>query len=1290
MNQTKKKCSLCEKTIAINHRFIQCNTCSRNVHIKCNNTDIKSYQEIKAGLIPAICSSCQNDISDTHQPQSDSMPFSSISDTSFRTIIHDYTTLEDSKNFKKITCSLCNKTIAKNHRRISCDECYTSVHIKCNLTDVTTYNKTIKNNVSLKCITCDPTQIIIKPKCCMCNKKIAENHKKLECNTCKNFLHIKCNKTDTKSYEKMIKDNGAPKVDHCCNCLADNIPFQNLSEIEFTAISKGIDTEADILNNTFITSTNLKSFFEEINKSNPFDDDVQAFNVDDPENDAVLINCKYYDLSDFSFQKDKNKFSLFHTNIASLEKHKEELETTLNMLNYKFDIIALTETKIIKNCKPKFNINLEGYKTYFMPTEADKGGTLIYISETIKSKRRLDLEALLYKSEKLESTFIEIINPNHKNMLIGCIYRHPSMDLAEFNSDFLKPFLHKFEKEKKRKYILGEFNVDLLKVDNNENSASYFDTLTSHLFIPHIIHPTRITSTTKTIIDNIFSNATNYQEGISGNLTTRLSDHLAQFLIIPDECNHRSTNKPHYIYDFKNFKSEDFLNELKGITIPDFKSNKFKDPNHAYAILQAKIQPVVNKHLKKRKMTQKEIKNDYKPWISENTIKLIRKRDKIHKHYIKKKMKITNPTEESNKELNDTYTKYKKIRNQITTITRNEKKEYYQTFFTENSDNLRKTWRGVKSIINLKNKEPSPTTLFINNEMETDPLKVANEFNTYISTVATQIQEGINTRGKDFKDYLPPKSENNFFIKLSTKNEVIEIINNHLINNKSTGPNSIPAVILQILTPIFAEHLSDIINLSFCTGIYIDKLKISRIVPIYKEKGDKLATKNYRPISLLPNINKIFEKMMHTRLYDFLEDKNIIFESQFGFRKKHSTTHALVDLTEAIRTAIDDKKFACGIFIDLQKAFDTVDHKILLAKLEHYGVRGVANDWFRSYLKNRKHYVSISETDSETATVNIGVPQGSVLGPLLFLLYINDLNLSIMYSKTRHFADDTCLLYTNISLKQLKKHMNKDLHNLYNWLIANKISLNKDKTEVLLFRHPNKTINYNLKLKLNGKILKFSNSVKYLGVHLDPFLNWSYHVDSLAPKLTRASGMLAKVRHYVSGSTLRNIYFGIFHSLLTYGAQVWGQTQNKHINRITKIQNKALRVINFAEYNSPTTNLYHKSEIFKFADHIKTQNFLFAHDFINHNLPMPLMNLMQLFTDLHHINTRASENLKFSLPKAKSVTGLNSISYKSSAGWNTFVSTIFSDETKSPSAISKYSCKAKILKHIFKNYESES
>ena len=208
------------------------------------------------------------------------------------------------------------------------------------------------------------------------------------------------------------------------------------------------------------------------------------------------------------------------------------------MLDYKFDVIGITETKLKQKNKPKIDINLMGYKCYHVDTEAEKGGSLIYVSENINSKERTDLEKLLYKTEVLESTFIEINNQHKKNILIGCIYRHPSMDLGEFNNDYLIPFMDSFSKKDKQKYLIGDFNVNLLKIDEDSKSSNYFDTITSNLFVPHIIHPKRITSKSKTLIDNIFSNRTNYKEGISGNITVSLSDHLAQFLIIPDECHH--------------------------------------------------------------------------------------------------------------------------------------------------------------------------------------------------------------------------------------------------------------------------------------------------------------------------------------------------------------------------------------------------------------------------------------------------------------------------------------------------------------------------------------------------------------------------------------------------------------------------------------------------------------------------------------------------------------------------------------------------------------------------------
>ena len=291
---------------------------------------------------------------------------------------------------------------------------------------------------------------------------------------------------------------------------------------------------------------------------------------------------------------------------------------------------------------------------------------------------------------------------------------------------------------------------------------------------------------------------------------------------------------------------------------------------------------------------------------------------------------------------------------------------------------------------------------------------------------------------------------------------------------------------------------------------------------------------------------------------------------------------------------MDDNNYVCGIFVDLQKAFDTVDHQILLKKLEHYGIRGTANDWFRSYLTGRKQYVSITGHDSEIRINEVGVPQGSVLGPLLFLIYINDLHKAIKYSTTRHFADDTNLLLKGKNLKQMKKHLNYDLDQLCDWLKANKIALNCDKTEMIIFRHPNKKINYDLKVKVNGKKLRLSSNVKYLGVYLDEHLNWSYHVDALAAKLTRASGMLAKIRHYVNEKTLLNIYHGIFSSIMTYGSQIWGQFANKHVKRIQKLQNKAIRIINFANFKDSSAPLYQKSKILKLEDQISMENFYFV------------------------------------------------------------------------------------------------
>ena len=281
-----------------------------------------------------------------------------------------------------------------------------------------------------------------------------------------------------------------------------------------------------------------------------------------------------------------------------------------------------------------------------------------------------------------------------------------------------------------------------------------------------------------------------------------------------------------------------------------------------------------------------------------------------------------------------------------------------------------------------------------------------------------------NAPNQSPNQFLRNRNQFDFIVAHISEEDIIDII--VALPKKSIGPHSIPIQFLKIVADIVAIPLCRIINLSFSQGIFPDMLKIAKVIALFKA-GSTEEVNNYRPISLLPIFDKIIEKLMHKQLYAFLEVHDILFKNQFGFRKKCSTAHSLIEITEKIKESIDSGKFGCGIFIDLKKAFDTVNHEILLSKLEHYGIRGPILNWFRSYLTDRKQFVFCNGVQSSTKTITCGVPQGSVLGPLLFLIYINDPpNIS---DKLQFFlfADDTNIYYEDSDLRNLEKTMNKEL-----------------------------------------------------------------------------------------------------------------------------------------------------------------------------------------------------------------------------------------------------------------------
>ena len=479
------------------------------------------------------------------------------------------------------------------------------------------------------------------------------------------------------------------------------------------------------------------------------------------------------------------------------------------------------------------------------------------------------------------------------------------------------------------------------------------------------------------------------------------------------------------------------------------------------------------------------------------------------------------------------------------------------------------------------------------------------------------------------------KNRNQFELIIAhiSEEEVLNIIK--ALPNKSSGPTSIPLRLLHDVSDLIITPLCHIINLSFTTGIFPDILKVTKVVAIHKG-GSTQELNNFRPISLLSIFDKIIEKLMHKRVYEFLEDHNILYELQFGFRKKMSTGHSLVEITEEIKESIDNGKFGCGIFIDLKKAFDTVNHQILLTKLEHYGIRGPLLKWFESYLTNRRQYVYHNGIASEMEVITCGVPQGSVLGPLLFLIYVNDLpNIS---DKLRFFlfADDTNIYYDSDDLVELEKTVNQELRKLSQWLNINRLALNVGKTNFVIFR-AKKKIYHNVTLIMNRKAIEQKDHVKYLGVLMDQHLNWKKQIANVTKKISRGVGILAKLRSYLDPKLLKNIYYCIVVSHLSYGVEAWGSACATELEKLLTLQKKAVRILTGNRYFQihgeeaaalPRSEpLFKTLEILKFEDLFKASIAKFVYSTLAQENPTVFWDWFTYSHLIHNHATSSSTNV---------------------------------------------------------------
>uniref|UniRef100_A0A669C5X4 Reverse transcriptase domain-containing protein n=1 Tax=Oreochromis niloticus TaxID=8128 RepID=A0A669C5X4_ORENI len=934
-------------------------------------------------------------------------------------------------------------------------------------------------------------------------------------------------------------------------------PFRDIEEEDF-------DYEKDCQGGYFATHAekmNFKMFnYAEHNMHDP------ETNID-PDNYFYNNNnstCEYYTDDQFNMNiKMANALSVIHFNSRSLYKNFSKITECLSKLK-KFNIIAISETWL--DNEKVSEMGLEGYELFTMNRVNKKGGGVaLYVDKVLKCSLIECMSSTI--DDVLECVTIEIHVEKASNIIISCIYRTPGSCLDTFNEKLAAMFSNL--NDKKVQIICGDFNIDLLNPNGHQKTTDFISTMYSNCLFPVIIKPSRITIDTATLIDNIFTNKIDH-EIVGGLLITDISDHLPVFAIFQNYFGIK-TKKKNQTFDMIRHRTTRAIAALQA----DLKEHNWnevfanEDSSSAYDAFLSTVISLYEKHCPLMKITRKHHRSN-KPWITKGIEDACKMKNNLYKRFIKLRTK-------------DAEIKYKLYKNRLVNIIRTSKKEYYHTLLEQNRSNTQETWRILNSIIKKGSKNKNyPDYFKKDKDIVLDKTKdIVNEFNDFFVNVGFNLAKEIpeSRNNNDLNKHIT-QNVSSMFIGAVTHREIINIVKTFK-NKKSTDCFGIDMKLVKSIIEYIVQPFAYICNLSFRTGVFPSQMKTAKVIPIHKN-GERCQFTNYRPISLLPQFSKILEKLFVNRLDKYIEKHNLLSDNQYGFRVKRSTSMAVMELVEGISNAIDNKEYTVGVFIDLKKAFDTIDHSILMNKLERYGIRGIAYKWMKSYLDDRYQYVEINNVKSNQLKVTCGVPQGSVLGPKLFILYINDICSVSKLLKCVLFADDTTLYCSGKDLEQLLTTVEKELNILKNWFDVNKLSLNIKKTKLIIFgTRQMKNVS---KIRVNGIEIERVFENKFLGVLIDDKLSWKSHINHVTTKMSKTIAILYKTKHVLNKKSLYTLYCSLLLPYMTYCLEIWGNAYKTNTLPIFKLQKRAIRIINQSNYIEPTNILFINLNTLKFYD----------------------------------------------------------------------------------------------------------
>ena len=831
----------------------------------------------------------------------------------------------------------------------------------------------------------------------------------------------------------------------------------------------------------------------------------------------------------------------------------------------------------------------------------------------------------------IESQFIELTRPH--NIIVGVIYRPPNNNLELFKESLLQ-LLQNLGSQKKKCFLMGDINSDLLKAEENRHTNDILNYMLSSSFYPLISRPTRITSTSATLIDNIFINSLedNFTCGL---LLTDISDHLPIFQITTTITNANTI-------PIKETKHRKITSETLALLNQKLKCENWEDvyreenPQYAYTTFYKILYNAFDQTVPLMKQKIRHKKSYQTPWITKEILDARKFKNKLYKRFIKN----PNDANENN---------YKTCRNKFNNMKRIAKKSYYKSKFQESQGNIRQTWKLINEITN-KNKPSSelPDNFMKDDNIITDPNEIANNFNDYFVNAGPKLADKIPPSNVNFSSYLPASNQDSIFLDPITENEVkIEI--DQLNVNKSGGYDEMSPTVIKAISNIVVKPLTYIYNQTFLTGVIPNEFKMAIVTPVFKS-NDKESFSNYRPISVLPCFSKILEKLMYKRIIKFIDKHNTLNEHQYGFRKKHSTNHAILELVTKITKAIDSNQYTMGVFLDLSKAFDTVNHAVLLYKLEHYGIRGIVLEWFKNYLQFRKQVVKYKITKSDSLTISCGVPQGSVLGPLLFLIYINDISRCSQLLSFILFADDTNLFLSHHDIETLIRIMNEELEKVALWLTANKLSLNVNKTHLMIFKTRKKRLSHNAHVVLNGSPIEKVKYTKFLGIFIDEELSWKYHINHISAKVSKMVGIMAKARHHLSLKLLLTLYNTMIYPYLTYCNVIWANTYSTRLRSIFMLQKKIVRIITFSNYTEESRPLFKSLKILDIYELNTYLTGIFMYWYYHGNLPAYFINFFVQNESIHSYGTRSATKIHIEFKRTNYAKF--SLKYKGATMWN--------------------------------------